>query len=332
MTTLVIGGGVAGAAAAHVCLDAVLCEATDRVGGRFETRTRGELVYDIGVTAIPDTGDERSTLVREQLGPDCATVRGDVEAVDPDRDAGFGCPPGTDRLTGRHGLGAVPEAMVDAAHGDLRTGTTVRTLERTADGWSAWTDSGIIEADRVVSTLRPARVAALLPDGALAADLRAEADRLSFHALDSVVLGYDHPVERDWYALATGDEREGGWLCRESAKPGHVPDGQAALVVQSRAAAPAAEQPVTTDQAAVAAADLLNDPRLADPAWTDTARYRFARPAHRAAPELLEAAAEADLYLAGDWTAGTTRTLAPVETGLDAGRRAMGFAQQATLS
>jgi predicted NAD/FAD-dependent oxidoreductase len=221
--------------------------------------------------------------------------------------------------------------MLDAAHCDLRTGTTVRTLERTADGWSARTDSGTVEADRVVSTLPPARTAALLPDGPLAADLRAEADRVEYHALDSVVLGYDHPVERDWYAVATGDGREGGWLCRESAKPGHVPDGQAALVVQSRAAAPAAEAPVTTDQAAVAAADLLDEPRLADPVWTDSARYRFARPDHRAVPRLLAAAADEGLYLAGDWTAGTTRTLAPLETGLDAGRRAMGFAQQAAL-
>ncbi|WP_276260280.1 FAD-dependent oxidoreductase [Haloglomus litoreum] len=332
MTTLVIGAGAAGAAAAHVCLDAVVCEADEAVGGRMESRERGDMVYDIGTTCLPDTGDERSTVAREVLGEDCRSFEARVApaAARPDG----GARPTRNHLTGRHGLGELPRRMLSAAHCDLRTGTTVRRLEPAADAWRAHTDDGLVTVERVVTTAGPARTADLLPDGPLADDLDAAAARLERRTLDSVVLGYDHAVEGDWDMLEPGADGAGlvRRVVRESAKPGHVPDGREALVVRLGDDWTATDGTDTaTDRARRAVADRLEDDRLAAPAWTDHERYRYADPHHHADPGLVRAAADEGLHLAGGWVAGTTRTVAPLETGLDAGRRAMGFARQAAV-
>lgn len=324
MTTLVIGAGVAGAAAADVCPDAVVLEAGDRVGGRMESREREGVVYDPGVTCVPDTGDERSTLVREVLGADCAAFEGRVSTVA--LDGSLAGTRTTARLTGQHGIRQVPLRLLAGDHCDVRTGTPVETLERAGDGWRAHTADGAVEADRVVTTTGADRTASLLSgEGPLAVDLRTAADRVDHRTVDSVVLGYDHPVDRDWYAL-TAEGRDVRWLSRESAKPGRVPAGQAALVVRLGDRWASCHDPgEAVDRARRAAARLLDDDCLRDPAWTDHERYHHARPHHRIDPGLVERAAAADCYLAGDWVAGSDRTFAPLETGLDAGRRAMGL-------
>jgi renalase len=322
MTTLVIGAGVAGAAAAHVCLDAVVCEAGDRVGGRIESRERGDVVYDIGTTCLRDAGDERATVARDVLGDDAVTFPGraatDTSGARTE-----------DRLTARRGLGQFPERLLGAGHVDLRTGTTVRRLEPTPDAWRAHTDDGVVRTERVVTTTGPARTASLL-DGPLADGLRGAAAGLDRLTTDSVALGYDHPVAGDWYGHEAPEDDLVRSVVRESAKPGHVPDGQEVLVARlDGAALDDGDAPVETARRRVAA--LLDEERLADPAWTDHARYRYADPHHRADPALVQAAADEGIHLAGGWVAGTDRTFAPLETGLDAGRRAMGFAQQAEV-
>lgn len=329
MTTLVIGGGVAGAAAAHVCLDAEVYEATDRVGGRMATRVHDGVMYDLAAGHVRDTGDERSALVRETLGADCATVDGRVERFDADGRLHRGPEDQPARLTGRHGIRQVPIRLLAGAGCDLHADTAVEQLERVGDGWRAHTTAGLVAADRVVTTTPPERTASLLAEPSLAADLRAAADRLDHQTLDSVVLGYDHPVDRDWYGLldASGDHAVRR-LLRESAKPDRVPEGQAALVVQLRA--DRVDEPVV-DRAQRSVADLLDDDRLRDPAWTDHERYRFAAPRTRTDDGLVARAAEMDLHLAGGWTAGMNRTFAALETGLDAGRRAMGMRRQAAV-
>jgi renalase len=330
MTTLVIGGGVAGAAAAHVCLDAEVYEATARVGGRMATRVHDGTMYDLVAGHIRDAGDERSALVRETLGADCATVDGRVERFDADGRLHRGPEDQPARLTGRHGIRQVPIRLLASAGCDLHADTAVEQLERVGDGWRAHTEAGLVEADRVVATAKPERMASLLAAPSLATDLRAAADRLDWQTLDSVVLGYDHPVDRDWYGLldASG-EHAVRRLLRESAKPDRVPEGRAALVVQLRADGDPEASAV--HRARRAAADLLGDGRLRDPAWTDHERYRFAAPRTRTDDGLVARAAETDLHLAGGWTAGMNRTFAALETGLDAGRRAMGMHRQAAV-
>lgn len=332
MTTLIIGDGAAAAAAAHVCLDAVVLSAGDRDGGRLESRTHGDVTYDIGTTCFRDAGDERSTLLREVLAEDCTAFEGPVETFGAGDECGQ---PGITypRLTGRRGLEAVADRLFEADHCERRT-DVVEELERTDGGWRAHTADGSVDAERVVLATGADRTAALLSaDGPLASAVRSEARRVEHRTVDSVVLGYDHPVDRDWYALAAADPaHDVRWLSRESAKPGRVPGDQAALVVRLGDDWASTHDPAAAvDRARGAAAALLDDDRLRDPAWTDHERYRYARPRHRVDNALVERAAAADCHLAGDWIAGTDRTFAPLETGLDAGRRAMGFAEQAAL-
>lgn len=330
MTTLVIGDGVAGAAAAHICLDAIVVGDTDDGTGRLTSRAREATTYDIGTTCIPDRGDERSTLVREVLAEDCVSFEGRVEPLGEATDGGVGY----QRLTGRRGLQGVVDRLLTAEHCDHRPDATVERLERTDDGWRAHTAEGVIEAERVVTATDADRTASLLAEAEpLAADVRREAEQVEHRTVDSVVLGYDHTVDQDAYALAaSGEDHDVRWLSRESAKPGHVPPGHEALVVRLGDDWATSHDPdAAVDRARTAAARLLDDERLQDPSWTDHERYRYARPGHRVDPVLVERAAATDCYLAGDWVAGTTRTFAPLETGLDAGRRAMGFAEQAAL-
>jgi len=298
----------------------------------METRSRDGVTYDIGTTCLRDRGDERSTLVRELLGADCVAFEGRIEAFGT---GGGPTRPRTThpRLTGRHGIEQVPEQLLAARHCDHRPDASVERLERTGDGWRAHTDAGTVDAQRVVMATGAERTAALLADDPLGPDLELAARRVDHRTVDSVVLGYDHAVDREWYALAAdGEPHDVRWLSRESAKPGHVPPGQEALVVRLGDGWASAHGPeAAVDRAREAAAALLDDDRLPDPSWTDHERYRYADPYNRPDPALVEDAAAADCYLAGDWVAGTDRTFAPLETGLDAGRRAMEFAQQARL-
>jgi len=330
MTTLVIGDGAAGATAAHICLDATVVGDGDGGTGRLATRAREATTYDIGTTCIPDRGDERSTLVREVLAEDCVSFEGRVDSLGEATDSGMGYR----RLTGRRGLQGVVDRLLAAEHCDHRPDTTVERLERTDDGWRAHTTEGVIDAERVVTATDADRTASLLTESEpLGTDVRREAEQVEHRTVDSVVLGYEHAVDRDWYALAApGDDHDVRWLSRESAKPGHVPPGHEALVLRLGDDWATSHDPdAAVEQARTAAARLLDDDRLLDPAWTDHERYQYARPGHRVDPVLVERAAASDCYLADDWVAGTTRTFAPLETGLDAGRRAMGFAQQVAL-
>lgn len=338
MTTLVIGDGAVGAAAAHVCLDAVVLAADDGDGDRLDTRTRGDVTYDIGTTCIPDAGDERSTLLREVLAEDCTAFEGRVETFGAGSDGGDGEADQRGvtypRLTGRRGFESAVERLFESAHCDRRTDTVVETLERNGDGWRAHTADGSVDADRVVLATSADRTAELLAsDDPLAPDIQREAAQVEHRTVDSVVLGYDHAVDRDWYALAAGDAaHDVRWLSREAAKPGHVPGDQAALVVRLGDDWASTHDPAAAvDRARGAAAAMLNDDRLRDPSWTDHERYRYVRPYYRTDHSLVERAATADCYLAGGWVAGTDRTFLPLETGLDAGRRAMGFDRQAEI-
>ena len=67
----IVGGGIAGLAAAHLLqergLDTVLFESTDRLGGKLRLETVGDLALDVGAEAI---------LARRPEGVDMANWSG----------------------------------------------------------------------------------------------------------------------------------------------------------------------------------------------------------------------------------------------------------------
>jgi predicted NAD/FAD-dependent oxidoreductase len=142
----------------------------------------------------------------------------------------------------------------------------------------------------------------------------------------TAVLGYDEPLDRPWYALVDADkDHDVGWLAREECKAGHVPDGESVLIVQMSPEWSVDHYETGPDDACATAAertaDLLGEPRLADPAWTDHQGWRFALPDDGADSDPLRAAEEHGLFFVGDWVAGEGRLHAALRNGLETGER-----------
>jgi oxygen-dependent protoporphyrinogen oxidase len=103
------------------------------------------------------------------------------------------------------GLGRLPAAVAKASGATIRTGTTVRALERTATGWRLTTgstaDPAYVDADAVVIAVPAAPAARLLRDVAptAAADL-AEIDYASV-AIVTLVLAGQTPGDGSGYLV-----------------------------------------------------------------------------------------------------------------------------------
>lgn len=70
--------------------------------------------------------------------------------------------------------------------------------------------------------------------------------------------------------------------------------------------------------AAEHAADLLEAPAAAHPAWADHQRWRYAQPTTGAAAAVLAQAAPQGLFFAGDFMVGQARVPHAMQSGLDA--------------
>jgi predicted NAD/FAD-dependent oxidoreductase len=142
----------------------------------------------------------------------------------------------------------------------------------------------------------------------------------------TAVLHYPFALDVPYYALVNTDKEHAvGWISREECKAGHVPDGETLLVVQANGEWSTAhyDDDPAENVAALAdhAASILDDERLADPAWTDHQGWRYALPEGGVDRGPLDSARDAGLYLLGDWVAGEGRLHAALANGLDAGER-----------
>jgi len=329
-TVCVVGAGIAGAGAAHALPDRAEVTVFDSgpVGGRMVSGERDGCVYDYGANYVdpPDEGVEER--LRSVVGDDLVAVDGDVWTFDGDGEIEPGRPDQGVKLTGRDGIDRIVRAFLDASDATVRTHTPVEGVDRTEDGWRLAVDGGTVACDALVVT--PPTCGDLFAaadwDDPLREKLLEARQRQSYQTIDSVALRYPSGVDVPYYALVNTDKEHAvGWLSRESAKPGHVPDGGEVLIVQLSPAWAAGRPDATPAEAADAAAEhaavLLDRDRLADPEWWDHERFEHALPADRVNPALFEYALERDLGLAGDWIAATGRTHAALQTGLDAGRR-----------
>jgi renalase len=123
----------------------------------------------------------------------------------------------------------------------------------------------------------------------------------------------------------TDSAHDVGWVSREECKRGHVPTGETVLIVQASpdwSVAHTDEAPaVRADRLASKAATVLEDDRLARPAWTDARLWDRALPAGAVEDTPLPAARESGLHLAGDAIAGERRIHAALRSGLEVGKR-----------
>jgi hypothetical protein len=337
----VVGAGAGAAAAVHV-LDGALPDATIEVleksrglCGRAATRRRGERTYDYGANYLKDDDERVVELVTETLDADgLVEVEGPVWTFDGAGTVSEGRDGDDRRWSYRSGLTQIAKRLLGATDATVHRETRIGSLARDPDAgtWRAGDADGGRWGPYDALLLNPPapQTATLVRDADWAADARerlaAAAADVPFRTIWTAALGYGFEIDRPYYALVNvDDDHEVGWLSREECKPGHVPAGESLLIVQ---AAPdwsadrydADPERNVADLAAHAAA-VLDEPRLAEPDWTDHQGWRHALPDRGVPRGPLRAAEEHDLYAVGDWVAGEARLHAALRAGLDTGER-----------
>jgi predicted NAD/FAD-dependent oxidoreductase len=210
--------------------------------------------------------------------------------------------------------------------------TRVETVSREGERWTA-TDTDGVEwgpFDALVLNPPAPQTARLLADAEwddpLRDDLADAVGGVDYRTVYTAILHYPFALDVPYYALVNTDKNHAvGWISREECKGGHVPDGEALLVVQANHEWSVAhyDDPGENNAAVLAAmaADVVGDDRLTEPDWTDTQGWRYALPEEGAPSGLLDSAASHDLYFLGDWVAGEGRLHAALRSGLDTGQR-----------
>ncbi|WP_225334446.1 NAD(P)/FAD-dependent oxidoreductase [Halomicrobium urmianum] len=353
-TVAVVGAGAAGAAAAYALrdepVDVTVFEKSGGLCGRAATRRRGDCTYEYGANYLTSDDERVTELVTEALPTDgLVDVTEPVWTFDAAGEISEGDRGDGHKWTYEDGITQLAKRLFAATDATVHRNTRVATLA-SADG--GWTVEDAVEqsstSPRSSSSREDADVtdhghfdaALLTPPAPQSADLLGQARwdhvdcrrlresiaSVPYRAVVSAVLHYDFELDLPYYALVNADrDHDVGWVGREECKPGHVPDGEALLLVQMAPDWSAErfhdpEDEVVAD-AAEATAALLSDDRLADPDWTDYQGWRYALPDEGVSDDAIEMAADHDLFLAGDWVAGEARLHAAIRNGLETGER-----------
>jgi len=333
----IVGAGAAAAAATYV-IDGALPDASitvlEKSGGlcgRAATRRRGDVTYDYGANYLKDDDDRVVDLV-STFDDGLVEVAGDVHVFDRSGAVRTGRDADERKWTYRTGLTRLAKHLFGATDATVHRRTRVERIARSDGAWTLTDDDGGTRGPFDVLLLNPPapQTATLLEtadwDAAARDDLLAATRDVDYRTVWTAVLGYPFELDRPYYALVNTDKEHAvGWVAREECKPGHVPDGESALVVQANHewsverydADPARNVADLADHAAA----LLDDERLADPAWTDHQGWRYALPESGLRRGARTPAEDVGCYVLGDWVAGEARLHAAVRNGLDTGER-----------
>ena len=332
----VIGAGGAAAGAVFeidrqlAAAEITVFEQSSTLGGRGTARHRGPITYEPGTNYFKDSDERVVELVTETLATD-----GLVEITEPvwtftsDEAVSEGRSLEERKWTYAGGLPQLATRLFAQTTATIHRQTAVQQLTRSDGQWHLTTGDRRHGPFEVVVVTPPApETARLLETAAWEAPLRerlqAAIGAVSYRSVWTAVLGYERALEVPYYALVNVDKAHDiGWLSREECKPGHVPDGQSVLIVQSSDEwaknhfdAPPEENVRTL---AAGAASILDTEFLAEPAWSDHQGWRYALPEGGVASEPITAARADGLYFAGDWIPGEGRLPAAVRCGLDTG-------------
>ncbi len=334
MRVAIIGGGVAGLAAAYAlrqaALEVDLFEAAGRLGGRVSTRRHGAAQFDDGAQFFRPEAQETFALLRESLpARDLVDIPDGVVpfASDGRLTAGDAAQNALPKLVYRSGIAQLPRLLALAAKATVHLGFAATGLRRERGHWRIESPRGTTRAYDVVVLTPPAPVAAAIV--AASTFDRETRDRLEgalraveYRGIISIAFGLHHLPGRPLgaYALVNLDRGHAiSWLAFEHAKPGYVPNDQAVIVAQmadawSRPRMASQDREITAD-ASAEVAGLLQEPIV--PVWCEVTRWPFALPNATADPEGVSLAQQLGLYIAGDGVAGPRAHLA-----LESGRAA----------
>ncbi len=340
MTTIgIVGAGAGAAAAAFVVDNAVpdadvtVLEKSGGICGRAATRRHGDLTYDYGANYLKSDRERVVELMTETLDD-----TGLVDVTEPvyTFDAEGTVSPGRDadehKWSYRRGLTQIAKRLFARTDATIHRRTRVETVRRVDDQWEL--------DDAAGETWGPFDVLLMNPPAPQSAELLRDAEwespvrgalvdavgDVAYRTVWSAVLHYPFAVDVPYYALVNTDkEHPVGWISREECKAGHVPDGETLLIVQASGewstehydADPAANVAELAEHTAA----IMDDDRLADPAWTDHQGWRYALPEGGVDHGPIDSAREEGLYLLGDWVPGEGRISAAIENGLETGER-----------
>ena len=185
---VVVGAGLSGLAAARALQDrgrrVVVLDKGRSVGGRLATRRIGDARLDHGAQFFTQRGPEMADLVRE--------LRADGSLHEWCR--GFAEADGHPRYAMRDGMTALAKHLA-AGLADVRVGTEVRSVERTAGGWRAVVDGGAVDAVALLLTAPVPQSLALLDRGGASVDpgIRPALDTITYDAALAVLVVLDGP-------------------------------------------------------------------------------------------------------------------------------------------
>ena len=335
----IVGAGAAAATAAYVLDDGVrdasltVVEKSGGVCGRAATRRREDCTYDYGANYVKSEDPRVNDLLTEELDAEgLIEAEGPVYTFDSEGEVSEGRDEDEHKWSYRAGLTQIAERLFAATDATVERRRRVERVAREDDEWRLTDSEGGEWGPFDALLLNPPapQTADLLRGADWDADVRevlAEAaGAVPYRTIWTAVLHYPFEIDRPYYALVNTDhEHEVGWVSREECKPGHVPDGESLLVVQagpdwSVERYDAAPEGNVAELASLAA-DLLDEPRLTEPDWTDHQGWRYALADGRVNEEVVRAAEEYGLYCAGDWVAGEARVHAALRSGLEVGER-----------
>lgn len=334
-TAAVVGAGVAGAGVAYALrnepVDVTVFEASGDVCGRAPTRRTENCTYEYGANYLKADDERVTRLVTEELSTDgLIDVREPVWTFDGSGAISERRDEDERKWTYEGGLTQLATRLFGASDAVVHRHTRVDRLERGDASWRVLDADGDDRGtyDAIVLTPPAPQTADLLGRAAWEhvdrRTLREAVASVPFRTVISVVCHYAFELDRPYYALVNEDrDHDVGWVAREECKPGYVPDGESLLLVQLSPDWSAEHYhdpaPSVVDAAVEKTAALLGDDRLLDPDWTDHQHWRYALPNGGPAVGSLDAAADHDLFFAGDWVAGEARLHAAVRSGLETG-------------
>ncbi len=335
-----VGAG-AGVASSAFVVDQTLPEAEltvfEKSGGlcgRAAARRHGPITYEYGANYLKDDDERVTELVTETLDDEgLVDITEPVWTFDSDGAISEGRDADDHKWTYRDGITQLAKRLFGRTDATVHRRTRVEIIERCGEQWHLEDSDGDTWGpfDALVVNPPAPQTATLLDAAVWDAPLRNTLvdaiEAVPYRSVWAAVLGYERSLEVPYYALVNADKaHDVGWIAREECKPGHIPDGESVLIVQSNhewALEHYDDEPdANVEELAVQTAAIIGEDWLSEPSWTDHQGWRYALPEDGVNRGPIDTAArEHDLYFVGDWVAGEARLHAAIRCGLDTGER-----------
>lgn len=319
-SAVILGGGVAGVAAARVLLEAgrrvVVLDKGRGPGGRASTRRAEAGRFDHGAQYFTArTRGFRQLVERLESSGSVAAWKGRFATL---RKDGWIPAPAEERWVGTPGMNELVRGMAEGI--DIRYGVQAQGIVQRDDRWVVPCRAGleIGSFDEVVVAVPAPQAADLLMESVpgLAEQARGAVMRPCW----SLMAAFADPVGFPWDGVRIESDGPLGWIGRDSSKPGRVRDGVERWVIQATASW--SETEIETDPERVTAALLAAFEalvgRLGAPVFTACHRWRYALASHPAGAPCLHEPGRG-LAVCGDWLLNA-RIEAAFESGAAAGR------------